>query len=198
MRAIFFDCDGTLLHLTREYDAVLADAFRDVAGECQAEWGDTYNETFFDLFLDCEPDPYRRAFDATDCNADSNALASALRERETEMCQPPEGVETDLARLAEEYELGVLTNGLPEWQRHKLRAHGLTDYFDVIVTSYEAGAHKPETDPFELAEERASATTFVMVGDDDADVDGAVNADWAGVRRYDGSGFGDLPASLGW
>lgn len=198
MRAIFFDLDGTLLHFTREYDGVLADAFRDVTDECREGWRETYDETFFDLFFDCEPDPVRRAFEATDCDADPDALVAALREREVEMCRPPNGAARDLARLAEEYELGVLTNGVPEWQRRKLRAHGLADHFDVIVASYEAGAHKPATAPFELAEERASATTFGMVGDDDADVEGAENAGWSGVHRYEENGFSDLPGALGW
>ena len=36
-----------------------------------------------------------------------------------------------------------------------------------------------------------------MVGDGDADVDGADRAGWA-AHRYDGGGFGDLPDALEW
>jgi putative hydrolase of the HAD superfamily len=197
MAAIFFDLDGTLLHSTREYRDVLADAFRDVTGEVREEWIETYDETFFDLFRDCEPEPVRRAFAAAVDDTDPDALAMALREREVEMCEPPTDAASDLARLAEHHDLGVLTNGVPEWQRHKLRKHGLLSYFDAVVVSYGAGGHKPDTAPFRAAEERLPADSYAMVGDADADVDGARNAGWT-AYRYDGEGFGPLPDGIAW
>lgn len=197
MRAIFFDLDGTLLHFTRPYGDVLADAFADVGdgfGDAEIE---AYDRAFYELFSECEPDPVRRAFAGVEGCADPDPLVAALREREVEMCRPPENAAADLARLAEEYRLGVLTNGVREWQEYKLRAHGLADHFDAFVGSYEAGAHKPEVGPFRLAEERLPADEYALVGDDDADVDGARNAGWT-AYRYDGRGFGDLPDVLGW
>lgn len=197
MKAIVFDLDGTLVHFTREYGDVLADAFEAVRGETRAEWVETYDEAFYERFAACEPDPVRRAFARVDGGAAPDDLVAALREREVAMCQPPQDVHVDLERLAGEYRLGVLTNGVPAWQRHKLRAFDLEDYFDVVVASYEAGAHKPAVEPFRLVEERLPADAYAMVGDDDADVDGARNAGWT-AYRYDGQGFGDLPDALSW
>lgn len=197
MKAIFFDLDDTLLHFTRDYRTVLADAFQRVAGECHDDWIDSYNRAFFDLHEDCHPDPYRRAFDAVGADCDPDAFVETLREREVGTCRPPENARADLARLSRNYGLGVLTDGVTDWQRHKLRAHDLEDFFDAVVVSYEVGCHKPDTAPYRLAEERLPADAYAMVGDSDSDVEGGENAGWA-TYRYDGRGFGDLPEALGW
>lgn len=197
MKAIFFDLDGTLLHFTRDYRDVLADTFRRVTGESHDEWIDSYNQTFFDVLGDCEPNPYRQAFATVGTDYDPETFAETLREEEVEMCKPPGNADTDLARLAENYKLGVLTNGVTEWQRHKLQARGLADYFDTIVASYEVGSHKPDTAPYRIAENRLLADAYAMVGDNDADIEGAKRASWT-TYRYTEQGFGDLPDALEW
>ena len=197
MRAIFFDLDGTLLHFTREYREVLRDAVADVAGEVSESALAAYDRAFYERFEACTPEPVREAFAASDLDADPDALRAALREREVEMCEPPAGAAADLERLGDEYRIGVLTNGVPEWQRHKLRAYDLDEYVDAFVASYDAGAHKPDPAPFRYAEERLPADEYAMVGDDDADVDGAAAAGWT-AHRYDGDGVGDLPDALDW
>jgi putative hydrolase of the HAD superfamily len=197
VRAIYFDLDGTLLHLARPYRDVLAGAFEAVAGEVREGWLDAYDEAFLDLFRACEPSPVRRAFAAVDCGGDPDALVAALRDREVEACRPPGNAGADLARLAETHRLGVLTNGVPEWQRRKLRENGLAGHFDAVVASYDVGAHKPDAAPFRAAEDRLPADAYAMVGDADADVDGARAAGWT-AHRYDGGGFGDLPGAIEW
>jgi putative hydrolase of the HAD superfamily len=197
VNAIVFDLDGTLLDFSGEYRAVVADAFEAVAGETREQWLDTYDEAFFDAFERCEPDPVRTAFARTDCGADPDALAAALLEREIEAWGPPENVHADLERLGADHRLGVLTNGVADWQRAKLDAHDLLEQFDTVVASYEAGAHKPAVEPFEVAERRLGADAYAMVGDDDADIEGATRAGWT-AHRYRGGGFGDLPDALGW
>lgn len=197
MKAIFFDLDGTVLRFTREYREVLADAFGEVTGEARESWLDAYDGAFYEAFRDCEPDPVRGAFARVECDAPPDALARALLDCEIEACEPPGGVHADLERLGADYRLGVLTNGVPEWQRAKLRAHDLTEHFDAVVVSYEVGAHKPALAPFEAAEDRLLADAYAMVGDDDADVEGARRAGWA-AYRYAGGGFGDLPDALDW
>ena len=195
MRAIFFDLNDTLLRFIRPYEDLLADAFRDVHGEVEASWLETYDAAFFDALEAMEPGPYRRAFRAT--GHDPDPLVDALRERELSACEPPAGAEADLRRLSEGHRLGVLTNGVTEWQRAKLAASGLDRFFDAVVVSYEVGTHKPDPTPFRAAEKRLPADGYAMVGDSDADVDGADRAGWA-AHRYDGGGFGDLPEALEW
>ena len=192
MTAIVFDLDGTLLDFDREYRDVLASAIADVRGDAPEAWLEAYDEAFFEAFAAFEPEPVRRAFARIDDCPDPAPYARALRDREIAASSPPENARADLERLAREFDLGVLTNGVRDWQLEKLRAHDLEAYFDAIVASYEIGAHKPAAAPYRALEERLPADGYVMVGDRDADIDGAENAGWT-PRRYDGGGFGALP-----
>lgn len=200
MRAIFFDLDGTLLRFSKPYRDVLADAFESVCGAVRDEWLDAYDEAFRVLFAACESDPVRRAFARTGAPAEPDAFAGTLLEREIAACSPPSNVHADLERLADRdrHVLGVLTNGVSDWQRRKLRAHGLDRHFDAVVASYDrgVGAHKPATAPYRAAEDRLPADDYVMIGDSEDDVAGASRAGWR-ARRYDGGGFGALLDALG-
>ena len=48
----------------------------------------------------------------------------------------------------------------------------VTDLFDAVVASYDVGAHKPESAPFDRLRERVAADEYVLVGDSE-DVAGA-------------------------
>jgi HAD superfamily hydrolase (TIGR01549 family) len=64
--------------------------------------------------------------------------------------------------------LGVVTNLTAQIQFRKLVHLGLDRYFDIVVTSEEAGANKPDAAPFLLARERlnlAADESVWMVGD---------------------------------
>lgn len=197
MDAIFFDLDGTLLQYEDSYDAILRSTFESTLGAAREEWIDAYNETFFEYFRACEPEPTMRAAVEIDSCSDPEALAETLLRREIDATRPPENARLDLDRLAETHRLGVLTNGLLAWQRAKLEAHDLAPYFDAIVASYEAGEHKPAVAPFRLAERRLAAPRYAMVGDSEADVDGARAAGW-GTYAYEGGDFSDLPDAVEW
>lgn len=197
MRAIFFDLDDTLLHFTREYRDVLADAVRDVEGEVEAEWIDEYDEVFFDRFDECDPNPIRATFERIDCPVDPDALEAALRERELEAYERPEGVHETLDRLGERYALGVLSNGTRDWQERKLEAFDLRAHFDAVVATYEVGVHKPATAPYRAAERRLPADDYAMVGDEDSDLEGARAVGWT-AHKYEGDGFEDLPDAIEW
>ncbi len=197
MKAIFFDLDGTLLHFEREYRDVLTDTFSAVLGKSREEWIDSYDRAFYDSLEAHKPNPYSDGFSAVDVQADSERLIETLRDQEISMCQPPENAHDDLSRLAESFKLGVLTNGLPDWQNQKLQAYDLDQYFDTFIASYEVGTHKPDIAPFQAAEQRLPADSYSMVGDSDADIDGATKAGWT-THRYQGDGFGVLPDALNW
>lgn len=201
MRAICFDLDGTLLHLDEGIAAALTAAFESVAGECRDEWLEAYDAGFFERFHDCEPDPYRhgveRARAETDFDGGVEETRDALLAAEIDALSPTADALATLESLRDDYRVGVVTNGHPAWQRAKLDAHGLTEHVDAVVTSYEVGHHKPHVAPFELAEQRLDADAYALVGDSEADTEGAANADWDALR-YEGGEFGDVAGALGW
>ncbi|WP_241434289.1 HAD family hydrolase [Natronorubrum tibetense] len=196
-KAIFFDLDGTLLEHRQAYSEILTATFETVEGEAREVWIERYNDVFYELFEAYEPNPVRRAFASIDACSEPDLLMEELRSREAAACEPPDSVHEDLDRLSDGYRLGVLTNGFEDWQRYKLREHDLEQHFETVVASYRAGAHKPCEAPYRLAEAWLPARAYAMVGDDDSDVDGAINAGWTACR-YSGGGFAELPDILDW
>jgi putative hydrolase of the HAD superfamily len=79
--------------------------------------------------------------------------------------------------------------------RRHLEAARLHGYFAAIVTSAEAGAAKPDPEPFRVALERLGATPerTVHVGDGDSDRDGAAAAGIA----FEPAPIATLPERLG-
>lgn len=186
--AVWFDLDGTLLHLDRPYGGVLREAFgRHLDGPDVDRAVEAYD--FLDRFRALEPDPYAGAMagvaESVAADAGPAVLVDTLREVEYGATTVPAGTRGTLAGI--DAPLGVLTNGLPAWQRGKLAARDLLAPFDTVVASYEAGAHKPDRAPFDLARERLPADRHVVVGDDrEADVEGARAAGFDAVHATDG------------
>ena len=73
-----------------------------------------------------------------------------------------------LAYLAPKYHLHVITNGFADVQYRKLENGGLRAYFDKVITSEEAGVHKPAPGIFTYAFRQAGACAdeSLMIGDD--------------------------------
>lgn len=199
--AICFDCDGTLLRFERTYGEILTEVFETELGHSSADLLGAYDEAFFAAFEALEPDPVQQgmaaALDAGDVDADPRDLAETLLEVEQDATAVPEGTRESLRALGESERLAVITNGVGEWQRAKLAHHDLLSHFETVVTSYEAGAHKPDVAPFETLQERLDAGQYVMVGDDyEADVEGARAAGFVPVHVEDDEDGPDFWATL--
>lgn len=83
-----------------------------------------------------------------------------------------------LGYLSEKYELHIITNGFNDIQTTKMKSAGLTDYFEVVLTSETTKYRKPDKEIFELAMDRAEASLSesIMIGDNLAsDIAGAKN-----------------------
>jgi putative hydrolase of the HAD superfamily len=84
-----------------------------------------------------------------------------------------------LEYLAPKYPLHIITNGFPEIQDMKLRSSGIEGFFELIVTSENAGCKKPDKKIFEYAMSvlDISPQDCLMIGDNlEADIIGARNA----------------------
>ncbi|OVE85399.1 HAD family hydrolase [Natronolimnobius baerhuensis] len=197
MTAIVFDLDGTVLRTVKAYRDVLADAITSVRGDAPDAWLETYTASFLECFAECEPEPIRRTFARIDDCDDPERYATALLEAEIESFSPPPDARRVLEELsaADTHDLGVLTNGVRDWQLAKLRGNDLEQRFDAVVASYDVGAHKPAEAPYRELETRLPADRYVMVGDSDSDIEGAQAAGWDAIR-YDGGSFEDVLAAI--
>jgi len=84
-----------------------------------------------------------------------------------------------LSYLQEKYKLHIITNGFNESQAKKITAAGLTEYFDLVVTSETTGHKKPDARIFHHTVEvlNTEHKHCLMIGDNpNSDILGAINA----------------------
>lgn len=101
-----------------------------------------------------------------------------------------------LKDLHSSYKLLLLTNGVPQTQREKVKAAGCEEFFDGIVVGGEHAEQKPFASIFRFCFSmlEVEAKNCVMVGDSlSADIQGGFNA---GVRAsvWINSAGGDVPS----
>ncbi|WP_262179986.1 HAD family hydrolase [Haloarcula laminariae] len=183
--ALCFALDGVLVHRTRSDAELLRDVFAAHDIDPTDDLLATARRTFRNAFEAIEPDPYRQSMaavvSAADAEADPEDVVATLREETYAATTVPEAARESLVGLADDSTLAVITNGPREWQVGKLAHHDLRDRFDAVVASYDAGAHTPDTAPFDRLRERLPADEYVMVGDGD-DVEGARAAGFVSIE----------------
>jgi putative hydrolase of the HAD superfamily len=82
-----------------------------------------------------------------------------------------------LLAVHRKFNLAMITNGFSEVQVIKMKASGITQFFDTVVYSEDLGIKKPHPEIFQLAMKKANCTSdqALMIGDDwDADIIGAM------------------------
>lgn len=91
--------------------------------------------------------------------------------------------------------IGILTDLTAHIQHRKLKRLGLENYVQVLVTSEEAGAEKPDSSMFRLMGEKLGLDRqeWIMIGDSrEKDIKGAWNAGVEGILyRTDGGSGSD-------
>lgn len=100
--------------------------------------------------------------------------------------QPDPAVQAVIAKLAEEYQLGIVTNGPVDMAFIKLERLGLSAYFpqERVVISELLGYHKPDPRIYAAAQERFGVpnSEVLFVGDTwEADVAGPIDAGFSAV-----------------
>ncbi|QKY20431.1 HAD family hydrolase [Halolamina sp. CBA1230] len=170
MRAVYVDCDGTLLTLDCSYDDLFATACDAANIDPTPDLQAAYGERFFEAFESFHPDPYRAgmaaAVEAGDLDADPDTLRDAYVDAEVAAATPADGAHAALDAFdGPNTALGLLTNGVTEVQRRKLASVGLFDRFDAYLPSYAVEAHKPDPAIFAAAKDRLPADEYAYVGD---------------------------------
>ena len=187
IRAVVFDLDDTLAVTRRDRATLLAEAVEETDAPpisrsdyrrvlVEQDPGETRApifETLLDEAGSADSDPAPEELAAAYCAAIGEAI------------EPVEGAERLLDALAEEYRLGLVTDGPVRAGREKLAALGWTDRFDATVVTGEVGAGKPDPAGFRAAldELEVAPEEAVYVGNDpELDVAGAVAAGMAAVQ----------------
>jgi len=189
VEAVLFDLDDTLCVYEQTADEVLAAAFEAVGVQPFFD-GDEYVARF-DEFLDAGEEivDIRRACFATfaeEAGYDS-ALGHDIAAAYTERRDPSgvaftPGAREALDAVADEYRVGMVTNGDPTLQTPKLDSLGIGDRFETVVHGGVDAPYKPNPEPFHVAldELDVEPEQAVHVGNSlESDVRGALAA---GVR----------------
>lgn len=193
-KAIIFDLDNTLLNYSLSELESMKRTFRDhdLFSDDETQW-DTFWGTYlarnFHHWMDFVNggsiktigDVLRLSF------RDSLNLEELLHSRLSDTywnyfcntCLFEVGAEELLSNIKDKYQLGIITNGISESQRTRLKAGNIHDLFQSIVISDEVGIRKPNKEIFEIAlnELKVSHKEVLFVGDSlQDDYHGSVNS----------------------
>lgn len=199
---ICFDLDDTVVHYPEPYRNIIRRTVEAHGIKYTDELRAVSKDVFYTAFEALEPEPYRQSMaavvEAAGADVDLNALVETLRETEYASTTVPDAARDSLTALAADNQLAIVTNGIRERQVGKLNHHGLTDLFDLFIASYEVGAHKPDSAPFDRVREELPADEYVMVGNEyETDVEGARNAGFVPIQYESGEDGGpDLWESI--
>ena len=184
IRAVLFDLDGTLY----DRDVLVRQIAEEQYGVFRRHLQDIDERRFVDRVIELDdhgygskPELYARI--ALDHCLDSDVarqLEGHFWEAYDRYCRPSEDTLTTLATLQDVgMKMGVITNGSVKRQDAKLRALGLSKFFDVVLISEAEGLRKPDPQIFRRAVERSgvSPSEAMFVGDHpEVDVAGARTA----------------------
>ena len=199
-RAIFFDLDETLIrHSTPIMVQLQAVCHQHLADVSESRW-----ETFHQHLMTnvgplwknieahqgrCEAEfisIFRSGLSAAGCDASlAEPMIKAFIASVVDSTGPADGAHAVLDQLAAAgIKTGIITNGFAFMQRPKVFAHGLAERVNFVLTSEDAGAHKPDARIFQmaLAHVGAIAGDCWHVGDHrENDLAGSINAGLTGV-----------------
>ena len=158
LRAILFDVDDTLFDrngaqlmaldvITREFRDLFAGIDRQAMVDAFLESDRLTTLAFYGGIPTIENVRVRRAQVFLDLlgldGAHADAIAALYVETYPRMDAPVDGAVALVEALAPRFQLGVVSNSLPDVQYQKLETLGIGHFFDCIVLSEEFGIRKP-------------------------------------------------------
>lgn len=191
MDAIVFDLDGTIVQYNQNYDKILERTFIDTVGFSKTRWINKYTKDFFDNLNNFVKRPYYNAMKNLDVDYPARNLVNVLQENELESLSLSPKCKENLNKLSKEYKLGLLTNGVDDWQMNKIKQYNLDEYFDNITISYNIGYHKPHIKIYKYVQDNLLADNYSFISDEYSDLRGGRISGWEGYK-YNKQDFTDI------
>lgn len=188
---LLFDFDNTLVDFTNTSKNALWKSFLDFGSHC--------TETIYALYKDINhqvwsafergemsaehlrTERFSRLFQAIEEEpASPAAFSKRYLENLVALSHTYNGVHELLDQLGQDYQLGLITNGLKEVQRPRLELLRMTRHFSTIVVSDEIGVAKPDHAFFDFTYRSLSASPakdkVLVIGDNlESDIKGGNN-----------------------
>lgn len=188
---ILFDLDNTLIDFTHAARKAFSASFADFGLIEQQGHHDIYDEANSRVWKDFENGKIdairlrRKRFDdfflmANIRGIDSWEFNKVYLEYLVEYSTMLDGAVALLEELKGKVKLAIITNGLKEAQRPRIRKLGIEKYFEEIVVSDEIGVSKPHQAYFDIAMETCGnppKKKVLVVGD-------SINSDMRGAIDY--------------
>lgn len=180
MKAVIFDIDGTLYSYDKAHEKgfsavcryaqnVLGIPEADFAADCKRLFKQINSELGAQAAMHTRAIRFQRILEERGLSLSYvDVLEEMYWNTLIQESAPEPGLEQCLADLkAAGYVLGIGTNMTLVWQIKKLKALGLIDYFQFIVSSEETGVEKPDKKLFDMCAQKAGAEPgqCVFVGD---------------------------------
>ncbi len=204
---ILFDLDNTLMDFSQASKTAFEKMLHDFGVNCQADYYAIYHEINVHIWKKFErkdidtdyirENRFKAFFEKINApHIDSKTAHFKYIDHLIHASQLYPGVEDLLSDLHQKFELGLITNGLKEAQRPRIKLAGIEKFFSSITISDEIGVAKPSLDFFDHAlnqtQVKHSKDQILVVGDSlTSDIAGGhgfgVNTCWIGDSPKNGT-----------
>ena len=188
-RWLLFDADGTLFDYDGAETAALTAAWKETGFAPPPELVETYRRINGSLWrvyesggigqTELQVERFVRLTDALDRPADPHRLSRGYLRHLARQGGLLTGARELLDRIRHRFQLALITNGIPEVQRPRIKISGLDRLFPVVVISGEVGFAKPAPEIFDEALRRMGGPVreeILLIGDSlSSDIRGGVD-----------------------
>jgi YjjG family noncanonical pyrimidine nucleotidase len=175
---IIFDADGTLFDYDTAEINALTNTFHHFGYPFEDEYLEIYRQLNKILWLDFEQgrisiphlkiERFKLMLDELGISAEPGLFSETYLQQLSFRHELIDGAESLLEALAGKIGMMLMTNGIKEVQRSRLKLSSIAAYFSHVIISEEVGAAKPDKMIFEIALAKiaeADKRTILMVGD---------------------------------